>query len=59
MDIIDPGESFSLADYKSSGHGCYKRTFLEQKKLPIIVGGTGLYIRALVDNLDIPKGCAE
>ena len=54
MDIIDPGESFSLADYKNLAMDAIK-DILSRKKLPIIVGGTGLYIRALVDNLDIPK----
>lgn len=54
MDIIDPGESFSLADYKERAMGAIK-DILSRKKLPIIVGGTGLYIRAIVDNLDIPK----
>ena len=27
----------------------------ERKHLPIVVGGTGLYIKALVDNLSFPK----
>lgn len=54
MDVIDPGESFSLADYKALATASIN-DILSRKKLPIIVGGTGLYIRALVDNLDIPK----
>lgn len=54
MDIIDPGEDFSLADYKTLALKSIK-DILKRKKLPIVVGGTGLYIRALVDNLDIPK----
>lgn len=54
MDVIDPGESFSLADYKALAIASIKG-ILSRKKLPIIVGGTGLYIRALVDNFDIPK----
>ncbi len=54
MDIIDPGESFSLADYKERAMDAIK-DILSRKKLPIIVGGTGLYVRALVDNLDMPK----
>lgn len=54
MDIIDPGESFSLADYKERAMDAIKE-ILNRKKLPIIVGGTGLYIRSIVDNLDIPK----
>ena len=54
MDITDPGEDFSLADFKA---GAVKaiNDIVSRKKLPIVVGGTGLYIQALVDNLDIPK----
>ena len=54
MDIIDPGEDFSLADYKEQAIAAIN-DILSRGKLPIIVGGTGLYIRALVDNFDIPK----
>jgi tRNA dimethylallyltransferase len=54
MNIIDPGEDFSLADYKKLALSAINDV-LSREKLPIIVGGTGLYIRAIVDNLDIPK----
>ena len=54
MDIVDPGEDFSVADYKTLAIKCIK-DILSRKKLPIIVGGTGLYIQALVENLDIPQ----
>ena len=54
MDIIDPGEEFSLADYKKMALADIN-DILSRGKLPIIVGGTGLYIRALTDNFDIPK----
>lgn len=54
MDIVDPGEEFSLADYKKLALLAIN-DILSRGKLPIIVGGTGLYIRALVDNFDIPK----
>lgn len=54
MDIVDPGEDFSLADYKKAALLAIN-DILSRGKVPIIVGGTGLYIRALVDNFDIPK----
>lgn len=54
MDIVNPDTDFSLADFKNmattSIYGILKRG-----KLPIVVGGTGLYIWAIVDNLDIPN----
>lgn len=54
MDIVDPGKEFSLADYKKLALKAI-RDILRRGKLPIVVGGTGLYIQALVDNFDIPK----
>ncbi|OGH92937.1 MAG: tRNA (adenosine(37)-N6)-dimethylallyltransferase MiaA [Candidatus Magasanikbacteria bacterium RIFOXYD2_FULL_39_9] len=54
VDIANPGQDFSLADFKAMATDCIQ-DILARNKLPIIVGGTGLYIWAIVDNLDIPK----
>lgn len=54
MDIVDPDKDFSLSDYKALANDKIK-DILSRKKLPIVVGGTGLYIQSLVENLDIPK----
>ena len=54
FDIISPDEEFTLAHYKKTAIAVIK-DILKRKKLPIVVGGTGLYIWALVDNLDIPE----
>ena len=54
IDVKYPNQSYTAAEYKK---GCLKavRQILKKNKLPIIVGGTGLYIKAVVDNLTIPK----
>ncbi len=54
MDIVDPGKTFTLADYKKQSI-FHIKDITKRGKLPIVVGGTGLYIWAIVDNLDIPK----
>lgn len=54
LDIIDPADDFSLADFKALALK-HIREILRRRKLPIIVGGTGLYIWSIVDNLNIPK----
>lgn len=51
IDIVDPKEPFSVADYKRIGEKCINDIF-RRGKLPIIVGGTGLYINALTCNMD-------
>ena len=53
FDICKPDQSFTLSDYKIKSKKAINK-ILKQGKLPIVVGGTGLYIWSLVDNLDIP-----
>lgn len=53
VDIVDPGKEFTLADFKKQALSRIKN-ILRRGKLPIVVGGTGLYVWMLVDNLDIP-----
>lgn len=53
MDIIDPGKNYTVADFKSAAIRIC-RDISARGKLPIVVGGTGLYLWSLIDNLDIP-----
>ncbi len=53
MDIVPPNSEFTLADFKTRAQTAIA-DIIARGKLPIIVGGTGLYIWALVDNLQIP-----
>ncbi len=50
MDIADPGQAFSVADYVLLAHRTIK-DIARRSKLPILVGGTGLYVGAVIDNL--------
>ena len=54
INIKNPNQKFSLSQYKKLAiktiNDIHKRG-----KIPILVGGTGLYISAIVDNLEIPK----
>jgi len=52
IDVVSPKQKFDLAKYqKLAGQAILD--ILSRGKLPIIVGGTGLYIQALVDNLKL------
>ncbi len=53
MDIIDPKEQMSVAQFKELAVGCLY-AIQARGKLPIVVGGTGQYLWALIDNLIIP-----
>ncbi len=54
MDIVDPGQAVSVADFKKLALEA-ARDIAARGKIPFLVGGTGLYIWAVVDNLDFPK----
>jgi len=58
IDITLPNKIISLAQWKKLANQSIKK-ILARKKLPIICGGTGLYISALVNNFNIPKGQAD
>lgn len=54
IDVADPDKELSLAEYKILAEKSIDG-ILARGKLPIIVGGTGLYIWAVVDNLSVPE----
>ncbi len=51
---VKPNQEFALAQYKKEAIGIIK-DIQKRNQLPFLVGGTGLYIQAVVDNLQIPQ----
>ena len=54
IDIINPDEEFSLAQYKEMATGKIIDIH-ERGKLPILAGGSGQYVWALLEGWGIPK----
>ena len=54
IDIINPNQDFNVAIYKELALKKIK-DIQRRKKLPFLVGGTGLYIKSIVDNINFPK----
>jgi len=54
IDIIKPNQEFSLAQFQKKAVKIIK-DIQKRDKLPFLVGGTGLYIQSIVDNLQIPE----
>lgn len=54
VDIIDPDEGFTVSDFKHMAKKHIKE-INSKGRLPIVVGGTGLYINSLVYNLDFAQ----
>lgn len=50
LDVCDPSDSFSLSDYTALAHKAIKEVY-ERGKIPILCGGTGLYIDTVAENI--------
>lgn len=51
FEFLNPDEKFSVCEYVKYANEVISQIY-SKNKLPIIVGGTGLYISALAENLD-------
>lgn len=51
VDFVEPNKRYSVSDFKKDATNIIK-DILNRKKVPIIVGGTGLYINSLIYNIE-------
>ncbi|NTU88996.1 MAG: hypothetical protein HGA54_03685, partial [Actinobacteria bacterium] len=58
LDAVDPGEPFSVALYQDLARAAID-DIISRGKLPIVCGGTGLYIQAALDCMEFPCGDQE
>ncbi|ENZ5545289.1 tRNA (adenosine(37)-N6)-dimethylallyltransferase MiaA [Enterococcus hirae] len=56
IDVIEPNETYSVADFQKAGRKLITE-ITERGRLPMIVGGTGLYIQSLL--YDFQLGAKE
>jgi tRNA dimethylallyltransferase len=54
LDVVWPDETLTLAEYQRLGNTAIAEVWT-RGRLPLLVGGAGLYIRAVVDGLAIPE----
>ncbi|OGD67688.1 tRNA (adenosine(37)-N6)-dimethylallyltransferase MiaA [Candidatus Campbellbacteria bacterium RIFOXYC2_FULL_35_25] len=54
LDVASPNRAFSVIQFKKKADSVIK-DILKRGKLPIIAGGTGFYIQAIVDNIVLPE----
>jgi tRNA dimethylallyltransferase len=52
IDVVDPGEPFTAADYQRVALRAIAE-IADRGKLPVLQGGTGLYLRALLDGWNL------
>ena len=51
LDFVSPDERYSVADYKKQAKQAI-REIIEKGKVPIVVGGTGLYVDSLIYEIE-------
>lgn len=51
---ISPTRRYSVSDYKNDAIGAIEE-IIKNKKEPIVVGGTGLYVNSLIYGIDYPE----
>jgi tRNA dimethylallyltransferase len=53
LDLADPGEPFSVAEWKTAADRALA-DIARRDGRALLVGGTGLYLRAVIDDLELP-----
>lgn len=54
VDFLDPGKRFTVAEFRDRAIKYVKLSY-KNNRIPIVAGGTGLYISSLIDNFRIPR----
>ncbi len=55
IDLVEPGEPFSAALYQQVAREAIT-DITERGRVPIVAGGTGMYVRAALDDWSFPRG---
>ena len=58
IDFVSPYEAYSVSDYAKDAKKAISRLH-DQGKIPVIVGGTGLYINALIYEMDFGESVGD
>jgi len=55
VDLVDPGAPYSVALYQRHARAAFA-DIRARGLVPVLVGGTGLYVRAALDEMEFPMG---
>lgn len=58
IDFLEPNQEFSVADYVRLASECIS-DISSRGKIPLICGGTGLYVSSLIDNIGFDDTCSS
>ncbi len=52
LDVADPKDAYSVAEYAKQAKDCIEDIH-QRRKIPILTGGTGLYLKALTTSMEL------
>ncbi|MEM6869171.1 MAG: tRNA (adenosine(37)-N6)-dimethylallyltransferase MiaA [Cyanobacteria bacterium P01_C01_bin.121] len=55
IDICEPTETLTVADYQAQAQAVIAQMHQQGNQIPMLVGGTGLYVNAIAKGLKIPR----
>lgn len=55
VDVADPLENYSVQRFQAQARCCVDG-LLDEGRVPVLCGGTGLYLDAVIDEMDFPSG---
>lgn len=55
VDVADPLEDYSAQRFQVEARACVDR-LLSEGRVPVLAGGTGLYLNAVIDEMSFPAG---
>jgi len=56
VDIVSPEKNFTVVEFRNICRNIIEKEFFRRKKIPVLAGGSGLYIRAVIDDLGFIEG---
>lgn len=56
VDIFDPDHKLTVKEFSDQAASIIEDSFFKKKKVPVLVGGSGMYIKALIDGIDDSPG---
>lgn len=55
VDVCDVADDYSVSLFQQDARSCVDRA-LASNKIPVLCGGTGLYLNAVIDRMEFPSG---
>ena len=55
IDICEPTDTLTVADYQAKAQALIQQIHVKKEQMPLLVGGTGLYVNAIAKGLMIPR----